>query len=217
MCMNMLYEGMRIFTTEKRSREPTNETASSSRLSHSRRLHKMASEATRLHPTALSLRDGEMSTAGKNEDDGDRAIEWMVGTAVILVLASTVLTPVFIGISGTDRGTFGDQFGVTNALFSGLAAVFTVATLQLQRQAMVAQREDVASTVATSKPALSTRTRTAKETRKDNSIARACRGMEYDFVGSSHSSTAITRQDKRGYYRFRLVGKHHRATYDTVL
>lgn len=40
----------------------------------------------------------------------------------------------FTGLSDAERGTFGDQFGAVNALFSGLAFAGLIYTIILQRK-----------------------------------------------------------------------------------
>lgn len=49
----------------------------------------------------------------------------------------------FTGISDTERGTFGDQFGAVNALFSGLAFAGLIYTIILQRKDLKLQRRDL--------------------------------------------------------------------------
>lgn len=46
----------------------------------------------------------------------------------------------------SDRGTFGDQFGAINALFSGLAFAGLIYTILLQREELQAQREELGHT-----------------------------------------------------------------------
>lgn len=48
--------------------------------------------------------------------------------------------------SSSDRGTFGDQFGAVNALFSGLAFAGLIYTIILQRSELELQREELRMT-----------------------------------------------------------------------
>ncbi len=53
----------------------------------------------------------------------------------------------WLALSGaTDRGTFGDMFGGTNALFSGLAFVGLIYAILLQRQELSLQRKELSLT-----------------------------------------------------------------------
>ena len=48
-----------------------------------------------------------------------------------------------MGSNWTERGTIGDSFGMTNALFSGLAFAGVVYAILLQRQELALQREEL--------------------------------------------------------------------------
>jgi hypothetical protein len=56
----------------------------------------------------------------------------LVGIAVVLIWA---LSGLFLyGIGSTERGTFGDMFGASNALFSGLGLVGVIYAILLQQK-----------------------------------------------------------------------------------
>lgn len=65
----------------------------------------------------------------------------MLGGVVLLFLLNFSL--VFIIPDGNTRGTFGDQFGAVNALFSGLAFTGLIYTIILQRRDLELQRHDL--------------------------------------------------------------------------
>lgn len=62
---------------------------------------------------------------------------------VIIWIGSTVL--IMFGLDNwSDRGSFGDQFGAVNGLFSGLAFAGLIYTIVLQKQDLEMQREEIA-------------------------------------------------------------------------
>lgn len=85
-----------------------------------------------------------------------------VALAAAFILSLWAMTPLvvrwWIGADGhapTERGVFGDQFGMTNALFSGLAFLALIVTLILQheelkdtRKVMEEQRDEFKQQVA---------------------------------------------------------------------
>ncbi len=67
----------------------------------------------------------------------------------VIILFIIVVTPVIIYFSfdsWTDRGTFGDLFGIVNALFSGLAFAGIIYTILLQRSELKLQRQELTET-----------------------------------------------------------------------
>ena len=68
-------------------------------------------------------------------------IYWLFIGVIVLFLLNGVLT-LFID-NWSDRGTFGDQFGAVNALFSGLAFAGLIITILLQRRDLRLQRKDL--------------------------------------------------------------------------
>ncbi|KZL00521.1 MULTISPECIES: hypothetical protein [unclassified Pseudovibrio] len=84
----------------------------------------------------------------------NRSHEFWAKTAIFIVLACWVITAV-VGffLPGDQRGTFGDQFGAVNALFSGLALAGLVygilqqqAALKMARAELNLAREDARKT-----------------------------------------------------------------------
>ena len=65
----------------------------------------------------------------------------MLGGVILLFLLN--LSMVFYIKDNETRGTFGDQFGATNALFSGLAFTGLIYTIILQRRDLELQRNDL--------------------------------------------------------------------------
>lgn len=65
----------------------------------------------------------------------------MLGGVVFLFLLN--FSMVFFIPNGNTRGTFGDQFGAVNALFSGLAFTGLIYTIILQRRDLELQRHDL--------------------------------------------------------------------------
>ncbi len=69
-------------------------------------------------------------------------IVWiMLGGVIFLFLLNMGLT--WVDDDPTWRGTFGDQFGAVNALFSGLAFAGLIYTIILQRRDLELQRNDL--------------------------------------------------------------------------
>lgn len=66
-------------------------------------------------------------------------------TMVVIVLTLFLgnLCLIFLPYSKEARGTFGDQFGAVNALFSGLAFAGLIYTIILQRHDLKLQRRDL--------------------------------------------------------------------------
>ena len=62
---------------------------------------------------------------------------------MMLVLFLSNLCLVFLPYDENERGTFGDQFGAVNALFSGLAFAGLIYTIILQRHDLKLQRRDL--------------------------------------------------------------------------
>lgn len=60
---------------------------------------------------------------------------------VLLILGGVIVF--FMGESWSIRGTIGDSFGMTNALFSGLAFAGVVYAILLQREELSLQREEL--------------------------------------------------------------------------
>lgn len=63
--------------------------------------------------------------------------------SVVITLFLLNLSLVFFVDDASDRGTFGDQFGAVNALFSGLAFTGLIYTIILQRRDLAMQRDDL--------------------------------------------------------------------------
>ena len=66
---------------------------------------------------------------------------WLFVGVIILFILNGTLTLLIKDWS--DRGTFGDQFGAVNALFSGLAFAGLIITILLQRRDLRLQRKDL--------------------------------------------------------------------------
>lgn len=62
---------------------------------------------------------------------------------MVLVLFLANLCLIFLPFDENERGTFGDQFGAVNALFSGLAFAGLIYTIILQRHDLKLQRRDL--------------------------------------------------------------------------
>ncbi|WP_438423277.1 hypothetical protein [Aquimarina macrocephali] len=66
--------------------------------------------------------------------------------AVISILAVLLLNLTFITKKPEIRGTFGDMFGFSNAIFSGLAFAGIIITIILQKNELTLQREELKET-----------------------------------------------------------------------
>lgn len=69
-------------------------------------------------------------------------IVWLMFGGVILLFLLNFSMVFFVSDKDT-RGTFGDQFGAVNALFSGLAFAGLIYTIILQRRDLAIQRRDL--------------------------------------------------------------------------
>jgi hypothetical protein len=68
---------------------------------------------------------------------------WWLFVGVVVLYLINVFIPLFFFECWSDRGTFGDQFGAVNALFSGLAFAGLIITILLQRRDLHLQRKDL--------------------------------------------------------------------------
>lgn len=66
----------------------------------------------------------------------------LVGMVPFLMILSTLGSSLFIG-NFTEAGQFGDSFGVTNSLFSGLAFIGLVVAIHLQREDIKKQSDQL--------------------------------------------------------------------------
>jgi hypothetical protein len=71
------------------------------------------------------------------------------GGAVILWLGSYLFIRYCLGLENSDAGTFGDQFGAINALFTGLSFAGIIITLRQQQEELNAQRREFMNSRAT--------------------------------------------------------------------
>lgn len=92
---------------------------------------------------------------------------------VIILLSTVIIVQVLAGIilyktlgDWTTRGTFGDMFGVVNALFSGLAFVGIIYTIILQSHELSLQRQELEMTRAELKKAADAEEQTARLTKE---------------------------------------------------
>ncbi len=74
--------------------------------------------------------------------EGEPSLKWWVlGILAVLVLNAFAL---FWGLGNwADRGTFGDMFGLANALFSGLAFAGVIYAIMLQKKELSLQRDEL--------------------------------------------------------------------------
>lgn len=76
-------------------------------------------------------------------------MEWLKKNLVLVMLGGVVtlfllnMSLVLFIDDPNKRGTFGDQFGAVNALFSGLAFAGLIYTIILQRRDLELQRNDL--------------------------------------------------------------------------
>ncbi len=73
---------------------------------------------------------------------------WFLG-AFLLWLASYFVIRFIFKLEKGDAGTFGDQFGAINALFTGLSFAGIIITLRLQQEELSAQRREFMTNRAT--------------------------------------------------------------------
>lgn len=70
---------------------------------------------------------------------------WKWIAFVALIWAATIILQ-FVGPTEFNAGAFGDSFGVTNSLFSGLAFALLIYNTWMQRQELKLQREELTAT-----------------------------------------------------------------------
>lgn len=74
-------------------------------------------------------------------------IWWIVGISFIVFILTFFFSPILSYLTGTSQptcaGGFGDQYGVLNTLFTGLAFVGLIATILLQRKDLELQRKEL--------------------------------------------------------------------------
>jgi hypothetical protein len=84
---------------------------------------------------------------GEENEEWARSWKWwtVVSTCifVVVLLFHLVAYLVIFSWQGADRGTFGDMFGATNSVLSGLAFVGLLITLVMQRTELCLQRKDL--------------------------------------------------------------------------
>ena len=89
----------------------------------------------------------ELSVAGatprRYPKEMSNKVPIVVGVGVIVLLVLGGVAVFLMGSTWTERGTIGDSFGMTNALFSGLAFAGVVYAILLQRQELALQREEL--------------------------------------------------------------------------
>ncbi|WP_138223243.1 hypothetical protein [Nibricoccus aquaticus] len=66
-----------------------------------------------------------------------------IAAAVFILWVLIGLLPLLLFDNPTERGTFGDMFGMANALFSGLALAGVVCAILLQREELSLQRREL--------------------------------------------------------------------------
>lgn len=91
---------------------------------------------------------GETPQATAAQESVPRALNGLVITLIFIGVfllwgSSYVLTAYFFPDDWARRGQFGDLFGATNALFSGLAFAGVIITILLQRRELSHQREEL--------------------------------------------------------------------------
>lgn len=81
----------------------------------------------------------------KKEIDNDNSIiKWGIGGTILIIVIW--IATYFLLRNDSDRGTFGDMFGVTNTLFSGLALDGIIFTILLQKKELGYQRDELRET-----------------------------------------------------------------------
>ncbi|QEG39384.1 putative phage abortive infection protein [Roseimaritima ulvae] len=95
-----------------------------------------------------------MTQAVELEEGRERSLVWLkwlcVAFIAVCIIVAVVATPGSIwlatGKEPATAGEFGDMFGASNALFSGLAFLGVVVAILLQSQELALQREELKST-----------------------------------------------------------------------
>jgi len=96
----------------------------------------------------------------------------VVGAAIVGVQLVIAVGVYLSFTSWTDRGQFGDMFGVANALFSGLAFAGLIIAILLQRQELGLQRDELKSTRKELKRSAAAQERSQESLRQQAEAAR---------------------------------------------
>lgn len=87
-----------------------------------------------------------MATNTSSSED-ERNNQWVWLVVICLIIVAAVLIGVWLKLADEpERGTFGDMFGVANALFSGLAFSGMIIAILLQRTELRYQRRELSDT-----------------------------------------------------------------------
>lgn len=90
---------------------------------------------------------------------------FIVAAVLLLLLAGGILV-YLLGSTWEQRGTIGDSFGMTNALFSGLAFAGVIYAILLQRQELALQRQELQLTREELSKSASAQTQSAETQRQ---------------------------------------------------
>lgn len=76
-----------------------------------------------------------------------RTFYWILGSAIAVMIAAPILIHNLSGTNDSTRGSFGDMYGVVNALFSGLATGGVILAILLQRLDLKIQRQELRNSI----------------------------------------------------------------------
>ena len=83
----------------------------------------------------------------KEEKNTFKTFYWILFGAIVIMIAAPILIHHFSGADDTTRGTFGDMYGMVNALFSGLATGGVILAILLQRLDLKIQRQELRNSI----------------------------------------------------------------------
>lgn len=72
---------------------------------------------------------------------------WVLSGAIAVMIAAPILIHNLSGTNDSTRGSFGDMYGVVNALFSGLATGGVILAILLQRLDLKIQRQELRNSI----------------------------------------------------------------------
>lgn len=100
----------------------------------------------------MGISSPDLRSNGENmANDDPKITHWplIIGASIglVFIVSMVAFTPLIVShlimITSDKHGQFGDMFGMTNAIFSGLAFLGVICAIILQSQELAAQREEL--------------------------------------------------------------------------
>ena len=135
--------------------------------------------------------------------------------AIIIVIASWLVMPLItFSVFGKPDGpgTFGDTFGIVNALFSALAFALLIYTSLMQREELELQRKELELTRKEIEKSAEAQATLVNLTREQLELERAIRRVEVKPELMLHSSSWPTRFDMSSFLEIKIVVRYYKLS-----